>query len=197
MDSMLERFQFVVAAKTPLVNGNNNLDDLSAPRFDVQGRIPDAAPPDQQYAMLRALLAERFSLRAHRESRPTPVYVLTVAREGRLGPRPVPSSVNCAVYRSERSRNPQLEESRREPRQTTCWWWTQSRCPLRTESGSGIRVRTFFAVFAFFALFVSQKSVGIGRRLPSQSLTSPSFVFRNPIRQPREPSRSGWHRTLI
>lgn len=94
---MLERFQLVVAAKTPLVRADNDLDDaMSAPRFDVQGKIPDIAQPGDPYEMLRTLLAERFSLRTHRESRRIPVYVLTVAREGQLGPQLGASSANGA-----------------------------------------------------------------------------------------------------
>ena len=120
IDAVLERFQLVVAAKTPLVHADNALDDSSAPRFDVQGTVPEGSEPGQQYAMLRTLLAERFKLRAHRELRPVPLYVLTVAREGHLGPRLLPSSVNCAAYRSERSKNPQLEEPRNADGQSLC-----------------------------------------------------------------------------
>ena len=49
-------------------------------RFDVIGKTPDAAPPNRIPDMLRALLADRFKVVAHRESREQPVYALTVAR---------------------------------------------------------------------------------------------------------------------
>ena len=61
-----ERFQLVVATMTPLVHADNDLADRSAPRFDVQGTVPEGSKPGDQYAMLRALLADRFKLRAHR-----------------------------------------------------------------------------------------------------------------------------------
>jgi uncharacterized protein (TIGR03435 family) len=53
-------------------------------RFDIQAKPPDNAQPGQQHAMLRTLLADRFKLRAHTETRQTPVYALMVVREGGL-----------------------------------------------------------------------------------------------------------------
>jgi len=62
-------------------------------RFDVEGVIPSGAstftntmlplfrPPKLQ-AMLRSLLADRFKLTVHRETREIPIYALTVARGG-------------------------------------------------------------------------------------------------------------------
>jgi len=49
-------------------------------RFDVIGKTPDTAPPDRIPDMLRALLADRFKLVAHRESREQSIYALTLAR---------------------------------------------------------------------------------------------------------------------
>lgn len=53
-------------------------------RFDISGRVAgEGIPtPDELRPMLRALLAERFSLKAHREIRETPVYALVVAKGG-------------------------------------------------------------------------------------------------------------------
>jgi uncharacterized protein (TIGR03435 family) len=46
--------------------------------------------------MLRALLAERFKLKVHTETRERPVYQLLVARaDGRLGSRLTKSTVDC------------------------------------------------------------------------------------------------------
>jgi uncharacterized protein (TIGR03435 family) len=47
--------------------------------------------------MLRALLAERFRLRVHQESRPLPIYALVLARGDRaLGPKMRVSTADCA-----------------------------------------------------------------------------------------------------
>jgi uncharacterized protein (TIGR03435 family) len=53
-------------------------------RFDVSGRVAGDATPtrDQVRVLLQALLAERFSLKFHRETRETPVYALVVAKGG-------------------------------------------------------------------------------------------------------------------
>ena len=53
-------------------------------RYDVVASTPGDRRPtlDQQMAMLRTMLAERFKLAVHRESRELPVYVLTVAKRG-------------------------------------------------------------------------------------------------------------------
>jgi uncharacterized protein (TIGR03435 family) len=66
---------------------------IKSDRFDVEGVIPSGAstftntmlplfrPPKLQ-AMLRSLLADRFKLTVHRETREIPIYALTVARGG-------------------------------------------------------------------------------------------------------------------
>jgi uncharacterized protein (TIGR03435 family) len=53
-------------------------------RYDIVAATPGDSRPtlDQQMAMLRTLLAERFKLAIHRESRELPVYELTVAKRG-------------------------------------------------------------------------------------------------------------------
>ncbi|HEY7190354.1 MAG TPA: TIGR03435 family protein [Vicinamibacterales bacterium] len=53
-------------------------------RYDIVAATPGDNRPtlDQQMAMLRTLLAERFKLAIHHESRELPVYELTVARRG-------------------------------------------------------------------------------------------------------------------
>jgi uncharacterized protein (TIGR03435 family) len=53
-------------------------DWLGSTRFDLQAKLPDGGRGDQIPEMLQTLLAERFKLRAHRENRDTPVYVLEV-----------------------------------------------------------------------------------------------------------------------
>ena len=50
--------------------------------YDVEARLPDDAAREQVPLMLRALLSDRFHLRAHSETRPTRVYELTVAAGG-------------------------------------------------------------------------------------------------------------------
>jgi uncharacterized protein (TIGR03435 family) len=50
--------------------------------YDVAARLPQGASEEQIPAMLRVLLAERFRMRAHEETRQDRVYALVVARNG-------------------------------------------------------------------------------------------------------------------
>lgn len=50
--------------------------------YDIQARLPEGAGTDQEPAMLRALLADRFGLKAHEETRQMQAYMLTVADSG-------------------------------------------------------------------------------------------------------------------
>jgi len=57
-------------------------DWLGQPRFDIAAKIPEGASRDQMPLMMRALLADRFGMKSHHETREFPVYALTVAKEG-------------------------------------------------------------------------------------------------------------------
>jgi uncharacterized protein (TIGR03435 family) len=108
LNLLQDRFALVVPPNHPLLRGSS-VGDLSVPRFDIDAKIPDGTAPGQQFVMLRALLADRFKLRVHKETRPTPIYALTVAREGRLGPSLRPSPVDCESFRSRRAMDPGLQ----------------------------------------------------------------------------------------
>jgi uncharacterized protein (TIGR03435 family) len=66
-------------------------------QYDVSATSSlSSATPDQQQAMLRAMLADRFKLVVHFDKREQPVYDLVVARsDGKLGPNLQPSDVDC------------------------------------------------------------------------------------------------------
>jgi uncharacterized protein (TIGR03435 family) len=57
---------------------------IDSERYDIVARTPGAERPslDEQMAMLRTLLAERFGLRFHRERKELSIYALTVAKGG-------------------------------------------------------------------------------------------------------------------
>jgi uncharacterized protein (TIGR03435 family) len=57
-------------------------------RFDIQARGPQGALESEAPRRLQSLLAERFALKVHRETRDQPVYALVPARADRSpGPR--------------------------------------------------------------------------------------------------------------
>jgi len=53
---------------------------LPSTLFDLDAKFPDGSSPAQVTEMLQALLAERFSLKQHREQKDTPVYALVVGK---------------------------------------------------------------------------------------------------------------------
>jgi uncharacterized protein (TIGR03435 family) len=51
-------------------------------RYDIQAKLPEGSQRKQVPAMLQTLLAERFGMRIHRETREFDVYALVVAKSG-------------------------------------------------------------------------------------------------------------------
>src|SRR6185437_441074 len=69
-----------------------------ADRFDIQARAPAGATKDQMRLMMQSLLADRFHLKAHLETRETKIYALELIKPGLTGPRLQPHAENppCA-----------------------------------------------------------------------------------------------------
>ena len=55
---------------------------MSSARFDIVVKVPDQATKEQVLMMWQNLLAERFKLAVHRETRDMPIYALTVDKGG-------------------------------------------------------------------------------------------------------------------
>ena len=55
---------------------------IASERYDVIAKAPADAPKSDTWPMLRALLAERFHLAVHRETKEAAVYELVVAKNG-------------------------------------------------------------------------------------------------------------------
>jgi bla regulator protein BlaR1 len=81
-------------------------DWIGSERFDVlakaEGDPPPPSvpggPPGPMLMMLRSLLAERFKLAAHNETRELPIYSMVMARpDRRLGPRLSVAQADCAA----------------------------------------------------------------------------------------------------
>lgn len=70
---------------------------IDSARFDINAKTPADTRSEQIPDMLRALLADRFSLAAHTETREDVVYALVRTRsEGLLGPQLTPSTLDCS-----------------------------------------------------------------------------------------------------
>jgi len=57
-------------------------DWLATEHFDIQARFPVDTPVPQMRQMLQVLLAERFGMTLHSETREEPAYALVVAKAG-------------------------------------------------------------------------------------------------------------------
>jgi uncharacterized protein (TIGR03435 family) len=82
---------------------------LASDRFDITAKAPEGAvTPEQVRPMLRSLLADRFKLITHRETRDMPIYALVVARvDGKFGPNMKVNPLDCeAVFRAGRGGAP-------------------------------------------------------------------------------------------
>ena len=65
-------------------------------RFDIEARASGKAGRDELVAMMKTMLADRFTLAVHQEMRPIPVYALVLSRpDGRLGPTLRQSMAKC------------------------------------------------------------------------------------------------------
>ncbi|SPE39658.1 hypothetical protein SBA3_3340001 [Candidatus Sulfopaludibacter sp. SbA3] len=55
---------------------------LDSERFDIVAKVPEGATKEQVKVMLQNLLAERFKLTLHRETKEQPMYALVVGSKG-------------------------------------------------------------------------------------------------------------------
>ena len=55
---------------------------LDSERFDIVAKVPEGATKEQVKVMLQNLLAERFKLTLHRETKELPMYALVVGAKG-------------------------------------------------------------------------------------------------------------------
>jgi uncharacterized protein (TIGR03435 family) len=71
---------------------------VKSDRYDIEARAAGPATKDQMRLMLQSLLAERFKLAVHWETREAPVFGLVLATPGKPGPqlRPHPAGDDCA-----------------------------------------------------------------------------------------------------
>ena len=89
---------------------------LGSDHFDINAKVPDGfqmqppgppgSGPGPLQLMIRSLLAERFKLTLHNETKDSPIYALILARsDGRLGPELKKSETDCnAMFAAGRGR---------------------------------------------------------------------------------------------
>jgi uncharacterized protein (TIGR03435 family) len=68
---------------------------LNSMRFDVEARWTGNPSTEERWSMVRAMLADRFSLVTHIEKRQMAVYALVARKPGALGPALRESKARC------------------------------------------------------------------------------------------------------
>ena len=74
--TMLDLISRAYAVSGDAVLGGPNWLDRN--RFDIIAKVPDGTPPETQQLMLQSLLADRFKLVLHKDTKPVPAFILTV-----------------------------------------------------------------------------------------------------------------------
>jgi uncharacterized protein (TIGR03435 family) len=76
---------------------NNDRFDIVATAGADDGKVTEPGSPGRMQLMVRALLAERFKLGVHTETRDLPIFALVLAnKDGRLGPQLKQSALDCS-----------------------------------------------------------------------------------------------------
>ena len=71
---------------------------ITTDRWDILAKAADEAPIERMIVMMRALLADRFTLVTHRETREMPTYGLVLSRpDGAFGPALHRSTLDCVA----------------------------------------------------------------------------------------------------
>lgn len=77
---------------------------INSDRFDIMATVgheikpTPGGPPAEIIAMVKNLLADRFKLAAHIETKEMPIYYLVLARpDGKFGPKLRPAEIDCAA----------------------------------------------------------------------------------------------------
>jgi uncharacterized protein (TIGR03435 family) len=93
----LQDFQLIGA---PDWIANDRFDIVAKPTVDRPATPPAGPPGETTRLMVQSLLAERFKLTAHPDTRALPIYALVMARaDGKPGPGLRPSTIDCEAMR--------------------------------------------------------------------------------------------------
>jgi uncharacterized protein (TIGR03435 family) len=100
-------------------------DWIASARFEIDAKTSTEVSREtlaaQAPALMRALLTDRFRLKAHMERRPFPVFALSVARQDqRLGPQLHRTDVDCDAQRRNSVPPPRIRPSPSPTERPTC-----------------------------------------------------------------------------
>jgi uncharacterized protein (TIGR03435 family) len=89
------RFLIVLAFRIQEPQLVGGADWIDTARFNISAKSEGNPTTAELFPMLQALLADRFHLRVHHETRELSVYALVAARDGKRGPNLRDSAVDC------------------------------------------------------------------------------------------------------
>ena len=102
-------------------------DWLDSERYDIMATVAAGTTPEQFRLMLQNLVAERFELRQHRETKTLAVYLLIVAKNGPKleAPETVPE------YKDDEEGRAATRKQNQTQRRSGCTGFTSSGCSRR------------------------------------------------------------------
>jgi len=85
-------------------------------RYDIQAQSAQGGTPKEFGERMQSLLAERFNLKLHSETREIPIYALVPANaDGSRGPALLPAAVDCVAFARDGARGAAPPSSPRQP----------------------------------------------------------------------------------
>lgn len=134
--------------------------------YMVNAKAPGPVGQPAMRLMVRRLLADRFSLRTHMESREMPIYALVQARDdGRLGERLQKADFDCAAILSKRSGAPPPPGDTTSP---ACLWRVGISPPVAMMFVDGAPIREFAGLLERL----------VGRRVVDETALTGTFNIR-------------------
>ena len=156
---------------------------VATDRFAIEAKGPAGATKDQFRLMMQSLLAERFRLNVHYESRESSVYGLTLVKAGKLGPnlRPHASGPPCPATADLDSPQPgSLANSDVFPPVCEAYMFTRMADGVRLRWGSRNSSMASLASMLPYAPFVRRdlSQQGVDRPVVDQTGLAGTFDFQ-------------------
>lgn len=108
---------------------------MASDRWEVSAKAATAVTPGEMRLLVQQLLADRFALKVHRETRELPIYNMVLARrDGRLGDQMKAAELDCEPYRTGERRAPET------PVDPTTGF---PRCNISFRTGGGVTTARF------------------------------------------------------
>jgi uncharacterized protein (TIGR03435 family) len=110
--TLLQLVSVAYKVRVDYITGPSWASDL---RFDIEGKMPEGAKNSETNEMLQSLLADRFALQFHRETKTASGYAMVVAKDGPRFEPAVESSAPPADPEEMKRRMEKMMEEMRKP----------------------------------------------------------------------------------